>query len=80
MIRFRYLQMVNGIGFRRLVGVLLQLGQHLRHDSVDELLPDPTTISRNLGAQVHAIQERMKPEVKEVTLNLFYFLLAPKCK
>lgn len=53
-----------------MIEVAIEIGAKVGRVPVDEVLPDPTTISRNLERRVENLQSDMKREIEEVCFSL----------
>lgn len=60
-------QSVACTGFRNVVATAIQIGATLGNVSVDDILAEPRTISRNLESHVEHLREKMKEEVENVS-------------
>lgn len=59
--------MVNGTGFRELIRTTLEIGALHGNCSLDDLIPDRTTISRNLLSKADKVKVELVREIKEVS-------------
>lgn len=66
--------MVNGIGFQRLIKETLEIGSRSGIIDPAKIIPDPTTISRNISRLADGLREKFKETVVPVCfLKCFCF-------